>query len=276
MVSTIDTAFVQTYNAEAHNAFQRKGFKLRNMTRSGTIMAETVYWQKVSALTTQAKTRNAMHTFQDMPHSVVSATMTDRYVPTIIDKLDLLKLNIAELQLHATNHALALGRWADEQVYDVMVAGASATTLGGGDTVTLTVDHMLAVPEAFNSANIPDDGMRFCMVTPKTWTRMLKVDEFSNADYVGANNPMFAGVTAKQWGGVFWFMDTLPDVDGNNVATNLAWHQRCVGHGVAKEFETVITYENLYSAHVAVSCLSSGAAVIDNTGVFKFLVDELA
>ena len=274
MASTIDLSFIEQYNAFAHNAYQRDGFKLHRMTRSGTVTGDTVYWQKVGALTTQGKPRNAMHSFQDMTHSVVSTTMTDRYVPTIIDKLDLLKQNIDEMRLHAENHMYALGTWADTQIYDVMVAGANATTLGGGNGVALTATHLMSVPEAFNEANVPNDGRRFCMVSPKTWSKMLLLDEFSNADYVAPEMMIYKNLTAKMWAGVTWFMDTLPTKDGNNVASNIAWHADCIGHGINKEFETVFSYENLYSAHVAVSCVSSGAAVIDDNGVYSFFVDE--
>ena len=84
MVSTIDTAFIEQYNADAHNAYQRDGFMMQRMTRSGTVRGTTVYWQKVAALTAQDKPRNAMHSFTDMTHTRVSATMVDKYVPTLI------------------------------------------------------------------------------------------------------------------------------------------------------------------------------------------------
>ena len=96
------------------------------------------------------------------------------------------------------------------------------------------------------------------------------------ADYVSPDMLIYKNITAKQWAGVTWFMDTLPDVDtgATEVADNLAWHADCLGHGINKEFETVWSYENTYSAHVAVSCVSSGAAVIDDNGVYLFKVDE--
>ena len=275
MASTISTAFIEQYNAEAHNAYQRDGFKMHRMTRSGSVTGDVVYWQKVGALTTQGKTRNGVHNFQDMTHTVVSATMVDRYVPTIIDKLDLLKLNIDEMRLHAVNHMYALGDWADQQIYDVILAGVSET-LGGGDAVALTVDHMLEVPEKFNDNKVPNDGRRYCMVSPKTWTKMLGINEFSNADYVGTDNLVYKNLMAKSWAGVLWFMDTMPTVAGTNVASNIAWHAQCVGHGINKEFETLITYENTMSANVAVSCVSSAAAVIDDTGCFAWAVDAAA
>ncbi len=276
MASTITNAFIEQYNADAHNAYQRHGFKMQRMTRSGTVRAKTVYWQVIGTLTAQDKPRNAMHNFQDMPHSTVSAAMVDKYVPTIIDDLDLLKLNIDERRLHAENHMHALGRWSDEQIRDVMNAGAGST-IGPGNGVALTVDHMLEVPEFFNLAEVPDDGGRFCMVRPKVWSKMLKVDEFSNADYVGTADLPFRGMTAKRWAGVMWLMDTLPSLNtGNDVASNLVWHSRAVGHGSNKEFETKITFENLFSAHVAVSEISQGAEVIDPVAVAKWDVDEAA
>ena len=156
-----------------------------------------------------------------------------------------------------------------------METGANATDLGGGSTVTMTVAHMLNVVDAFNEGNIPNDGNRFCMVSAKTWSKMLRFDEFSNADYVGPDRLPFNGLTAKNWAGVFWFMNTLPNVDtgATEVATNLAWHKRAVGH-MNKSFDIRITYENIFSAYAAVSSCSQGAAVIDSNAVWKFSVDE--
>ncbi|WP_152828798.1 phage capsid protein [Fertoeibacter niger] len=96
----IDQAFVEEYNAQVHLDYRQMGSRLQNMTRKGTVQAKSVHWQRFGHLTTQTKARRAQHTFQTPDHNTVTASMTDHYVPTMVDDLDLLKLNIDEKNSH--------------------------------------------------------------------------------------------------------------------------------------------------------------------------------
>lgn len=273
MVPTIDVAFIEEYNADVHLTFQQLGSRLMNTTRKGAVRAKTVYWQIFGALAAQSKTRNAQHTFIDPEHTQASAAMVDWYVPTLIDDLDLLKLNIDEKNTHARAHVGALGRKVDDVLIAAMTAGANATDLGGV-TFAWTYEMMMNVITTFQVNEVPDDGQRFCAVHPYAWSQMLKIAEFANADYVGQEFlPFKGGMTAKMWMGVIWM--PLPNIawstgGGNalNVASNLAWHQSAVGHGVNKEIDTQWDWENTYSAWSCVSSMSLGASVIEDTGVY--------
>jgi len=59
-----------------------------------------------------------------------------------------------------------------------------------------------------------------------------------------------------------------------NEALNIAWHKSVVGHGVNKEIDTIWDWENTYSAWSAVSCMSLGAKIIEDTGCY--LVSSLS
>lgn len=286
MPPTIDIAFIEEYNADVHLNFQQLGSRLMNTTRKGTVMAKSVYWQKFGTLVAQTKTRNAQHTFQDPEHTRVKADMADWYVPTLIDDLDLLKLNIDEKNTHVRAHVGALGRKVDEILLSVMEQGANATNLGDA-TSTFDYDVAMNIVTTFMKNEVPDDGQRFCALHPHAWAQFLKVPEFANADYVGMDQlPFKGGMTAKFWMGVLWmplpniFYDSAAHAGGDggvsgtlttvaNEAVNLAWHRSVVGHGVNKEIETNWDWENTYSAWSCVSCMSLGAAIIEDVAVFQ-------
>lgn len=270
MAPTIDVAFTEEYNADVHLKFRQMGSRLMNTTRKGTVMAKSVYWQVFGMLVAQTKGRNAQHIFQDPEHTRVKADMADWYVPTLIDDLDLLKLNIDEKQAHAGAHVAALGKKADQILIDTMVAGAAADL--GDATKAFDYNMAMSVITTFQVNEVPDDGQRFCALHPYAWAQFLKVPEFANADYIGEENlPFKGGMTAKFWMGVLWM--PLPNIGLSvgatpNIATNLAWHKSVVGHGTNKEITTNWDWENTYSAWSAVSCMSLGSAIIEDTGCY--------
>jgi hypothetical protein len=271
MASTIDVAFIEEYNADVHLTYRQMGSRLQNMTRKGTVQAKSVYFQLFGTLAAQSKTRNAEHTFIDPTHTKVKADMTDYYVPTLIDDLDLLKLNIDEKRSHAAAHAAALGKKTDEVLITAMEAGANSTDAGDA-SAAWDFDTAMSVVTKFSVNEVPDDGQRFCAMHPYAWAQFLKVSEFANADYIGQDSlPFKGGMTAKQWMGVTWF--PLPNiahgVAATNVATNLMWHRSAVGHGVNAEINTIWDYENTRSAWSCVSSMSLGAKVIEDTGIYK-------
>lgn len=269
MASTIDVAFVEEYNASVHILYQQKGSRLQNTTRKGRVEGKSVYFQKFGGLAAQQKTRNAEHVFIDPEHTRVKADMADWYVPTLVDDLDLLKLNIDERGAHQTVHVAALGRKVDEILLAAMTAGAAGEV--GDATKPFGYEMAMRVLTQFSVDEVPDDGDRFCALHPFAWAQFLQVPEFANADYVGADRLPFAGgMTAKMWMGIMWM--PLPNIALStggtpNIASNVAWHRSAVGHGVNKEIDTIWDYENTRSAYSCVSKMSLGATVIEDKGV---------
>lgn len=286
MAPTIDVAFIEEYNADVHMLFRQMGSRLMNMTRKGRVMAKRVYFQKFGLLTAQTKTRNAIHTMQDPAHTQVFADMADWYVPTLIDDLDLLKLNIDEKNAHVRAHVAALGKKTDEIIRDTIEGGAGQDL--GDATAAFGYGHAMRVVNEFTVNEVPDDGERYCALHPYAWSQLLTVNAFANADYIGpANLPYAGGMQMKEWMGVKWF--PLPNIyleagvtgtspagtsTVQNQAVNLAWHRSIVGHGVNSEIDTKWDWENLYSAWSCVSAMSLGATIIEDTGAF--LVSSLS
>lgn len=281
MAPTIDVAFVEEYNADVHLKFRQMGSRLMNTTRKGAVRGKKVYWQVFGRLTAQQKARNAQHTFLDPEHTRVSADMADWYVPTLIDDLDLLKLNIDEKNAHVASHVSALGIKTDDILIAAIEAGAGSDL--GDATVAFGYGHAMRIINKFMTNEVPDDGQRFCALHPYAWSQFLQVKEFANADYIGQDAlPFKGGMTAKFWMGVYWM--PMPNVyhetaggggtstggvsTVQNQAVNFCWHRSAVGHGVNSEIDTIWDWENTYSAWSAVSSMSLGASVIDAEGVF--------
>jgi hypothetical protein len=276
MAPTIDLAFIEEYNSQVHLLYRQYGSRLQNMTRAGTVQGEHVRFQRFGHLSAYQKTRNAIHTFQDPEHSNVRATMADYYVPTLIDKLDLLKLNIDERNAHARAQVAALGQQVDAIILTAMTTGMTTIEPAAGPTApdevgdaaaAWTYDNFMSVVTQFQVREVPDDGRRFCALHPFAWAQALQVPEFANADYVGpAQLPFAGGMTGKSWMGVMWF--ALPNIShAADVASNIAWHQDAVGHGVNSDIETNWDWENDRSAWSCVSMMSCGSTVIDIDGV---------
>tara|TARA_B110000037_G_scaffold214283_1_gene269955 strand:- start:61 stop:888 length:828 start_codon:yes stop_codon:yes gene_type:complete len=270
MTSTIDVAFIEEYNADVHMKYRQMGSRLQAMTRKGTIQAKSVTFQVFGALVAQGKTRNAEHTFLDPAQTKVTATMADYYVPTLVDDLDLLKLNIDEKRAHAGAHVAALAKKTDDVLKAAMEAGANSTDLGDASAIW-DYDTAMDIVTTFTENEVPDDGNRFCALHPRAWKQFLKVPEFANADYVGQEQLPFSGsMTAKFWMGTLWMpMANITRNGTSGVSTNLAWHRSSVGHGVNKEISTNWDYENTRSAWSCVSSMSLGACVVEDTGIYK-------
>ncbi len=93
--------------------------------------------------------------------------------------------------------AYALGRKTDEMI---IAALATANTLTVAEANTgLTIGKVLSAFEQLGTADVPDDGERYCLVGYKQWSQLLQIDEFANSEFVGSDDLPFNGTQAKRW-----------------------------------------------------------------------------
>lgn len=288
MVSTIDTAFVEQYNTDVLHVLQRMEPKFPGMARPGRVNGDTAYWQRYGTLGTQTKVRGARLTATDIAHTRKSVTIADSYVYSEIDDLDLLKINVDERQAYARAHVAALNREKDDVALTAWIAGVGAD-LGPGNGVALALSHALDLMEWFSDNHVPDDGRRFVAVSPKTWSKLLQIDQFANADYLTsaeAGRP-FEGATAKRWLTFNWFMHAtakdpateaskggLPIVAATEVVSNLAWHTDMVGFADQGYVPATWDWENDLQGWSCGSRMAIGACVLEPDGVQLWSVDE--
>lgn len=298
MPANIENAFIELYTSEVLNTYQDMGYVLPSFCKQGAVMAEKLYWHKLAKLDSGDVVKNDFsdHVLAGQEHSMVSIETENREVPSGMHSLQMLKTNVDFRQGYIKNQLALLGRRADQQVVTAFNAGKNASILGPGFDVGLAVDHIYQLRETFDMNYIPNDGRRNVFVTPRIWSQLLQIEEFVNADYLGADQLPLAGMglTAKAFQTFNWiqYIDAIrtplkangdPWVSGTdaanlrvgNVARCMAWHEECMGHGTTSAPATTITYENIKSAWAIITRQAMGATVVDNVGVYAFDVDEL-
>lgn len=273
MSHTIDEAFVRQYEADVHLAYQRMGTKLRATVRnkSGIVGLSTTF-QKIGKGAAVSKARHADITPMNLEHSNVTCTLSDWYAGDFIDKLDELKTNINERQAVLDSGAFALGRKTDELIIDQL---AATTTHVGDYSTALTRKLILDALEAAHAADWPEDGKWFGVVAPHAWGELLRLDEFSRSEFVGADGlPWKDGKRYRNWLGVNWMQHTGLPLASTDDRDCYLYHSSAVGHGSGAEVQSDFDWVGPKAAWFVNNMMSQGAVLIDASGVIEIRVDD--
>jgi Phage capsid protein len=289
--TSIPNAFIKQYESDVHDIFQREGGYLRPTVRMKTgIVGMSTTFQKVGKGIATTKARHGVVTPMNIDHTPILCTLEDFYAPDWVDKLDEAKTNIDERGAIARAGAWAIGRKVDEQIFTALDSTSEAT-------VTITVTNratirasMAAFVEAAWDNDVPNDGQVFGALTPRAWSQVMLLDEFSNSQWVGANSlPWTTGMPTggkfKDWNGVKWMMHTGLPGKGTATAANFIWHKMGIGYATGAhannnaENDAVradIWWSGERQAHLITHSMSGGAALIDTTGVIQATIDDTA
>lgn len=274
---SIDQAFIVKFNRDVHLDYQQKQSKFRSLVRTDAdVMAEKVRFQRIGTLSVTGKARNGDVQIQNPEHSYVDCPLIDRYGAVLIDKLDLTKLNTPVREAYVSNMAWAFARETDDQIIDAMEAGA--VTNIGGFSGGLSANTALLAREALDDEEVDSDGQCYCAITPRQWSHLMKIEQFANADYVGATNLPWknVGLEMKLWNRVFWFQSTrLPGVKTTQAKCYM-WHRRSIGHAIGSEVSATWAWENLKQGWSGVGSMSMNAVVIDSDGLVEIRVNDQA
>ncbi len=264
MSTSIEQAFVKHFQADVHMAYQRMGSKLRQTVRSKSgIQGSSTVFQTVGAGTAATKARHGAIPVMNVDHAAVECFLADYYAGDWVDRLDDLKVKSDERDVIANAGAYALGRKTDELI--IAQLDTSANEAGTGDD-GLTKGKVLAAFEALGTKDVPDDGQRYAVVGWKQWSELLGIEEFANADYVGADELPWRGTQAKRWLGTLWMPHSgLTLADG--VRRCHWYHKTAVGHASGSEVKTDITWHGDRAAYFVANSMSQGAVIVDSDGV---------
>jgi hypothetical protein len=275
--ATIDQAFVKQFQAEVHEAFQRQGSKLRPTVRgkTGVHGASTVF-PRVGRGTAAAKARNGAVPVMNLDYSTVECFLQDYYAGEWVDRLDEIKTNVDERTVVANAGAYALGRKTDELIIaalDTATQEAAGTAAGTTDTDGMTRAKVLMAFEMLGAADVPDDGQRFAIVGWKQWSELMSIEEFASSQYVGDADLPWKGTQAKRWLGALWMPHSGLTKTGN-LRFCYFYHRTAIGHAVAQDVTTDITWHGDRAAHFVSNMMSQGAVMIDDAGVVRMRAAE--
>ncbi|MBI0433772.1 phage capsid protein [Roseomonas sp. KE0001] len=277
MSASIDQVFAKQFQSEVHAAYQRQGSKLRPTVRSKTdIRGASTIFPIVGRGTAAAKARNGAVPVMNLAHSNVECFLQDYYAGEWIDRLDELKTNVDERQVVANAGAYALGRKTDELIIaalDTATQEAVGTAPGTGDTDGLTKAKVLMAFEMLGAADVPDDGNRFAIVGWKQWSQLLQIEEFANANYVGDDELPWKGTQVKRWLGATWMPHSGLTRSGS-LRFCYFYHKTAVGHAVAQDIATDITWHGDHAAYFVNNMMSQGSVLIDQAGVVRMRAAE--
>ncbi len=285
MSTSIDTAFITSYEAKVHEVFQRKGSYLKEAVRMKTdVVGSTAIFQKIGKGVATTKARHGTITPMNQTHTAPSCTLADFYAGDWVDRLDEAKTNINERDVIASGGAMALGRKVDDQITTVL----DTTTQ---TVVTLTVTSKAAIlataiqfAEAAWANDVPNDGEVYCVVTARYWSQLMLLDQFSKVEFVTASGMSFSSGPSvgmgrwKDWNGIKWKMQTGLPGAGTSTAKCFIWHKSAIGYAVAKSAGNIagqesvaadITWHGDRAAHFVNHMMSGQACMIDDTGVIE-------
>lgn len=295
MSTTIDQSFVRQYERDVHDVFQMEGSVLKPTIRfKPNIKGKSTTFQKVGTGTATTKARHGTITPMNQTHTAIECTLSDFYAGDWVDKLDEAKINIDERMAIARGGAWALGRKVDDQLMTTLDTTSQTT-------VTITVTSFAAVKNGMLNAveNLVSNkayrvGVVYGILSPVMWSRMMAIEEFASADYVGAEGMEFSKAPPvngmfKFWAGVKWTVH--PENPGVGTATSkmFVYNKMSVGYAAGafpgnlagsmsgeSPVGADITWHGDRAAHFVNHAMSGGSCMIDDTGVIEINADDTA
>jgi len=275
MSTSITVAFVKSYTDDVKDAFQRQGSLLLNTVRyEPNVVGSTHTFYRIGKGTATTKARHGKITPMNQTHNALEATLVDFYAGDWVDKLDENKISINERQALARGGAFALGRKIDEQIITALDSTTEATVSWTVTSEAAVRNALIEMAEALWANDVPNDGMAFGLLTPRSWSRAMTVEEFSDSDYIGMENLPFrdgpaTNVRMKSWNGINWMMHTGLPGTGTSSADNFVFHQTAVGYASGQEISADITWHGDHAAHFVNHMMSGGCVLIEDAGVIR-------
>ena len=266
MAVTVSTAFITGYERDVHEAYQRRGSKLRQTVRHAEgVVGSTHVFQKVGKGVAVNKSRHSDITPMNVEHTNVTATLVDSYAGDFIDKLDLDKMNIDERRVIINAGAAALGRKVDSDIITQM----DATTTADSSVATMTLAKVLTNHATLGNNDVFEAGKMWAIVGYTEWNDLLSIQQFASADYV-TDLPFLAGHEAKRWMGTTWMPHTgLEDLLSGAVAKSFWWHEDAIGHAQGSEVQSDFDWMGVKGAWWVMNFMAQGSILIDVNGVVE-------
>lgn len=291
MSTSITTSFIRQYERDVHHIFQLEGGFLRPSVRMKTdVVGSSTTFQKIGKGVATTKARHGTITPMNQTHTATEVTLADFYAGDWVDKLDEAKVNIDERMAIAKGGAWALGRKVDSQIITILDTTSESTISITVTSNAAVLNGLLQMVEALDDNDVPNDGGRYAILTPRMWARAQKVKEFNSADYVGANGQTLTeGAPLSQrwlaWNGVLWKVHTALPGKGTSTAANFIWHKNAVAYATGAHAGNVaanegvaadITWHGDRASHFVNHMMSGQAGLIDTTGVIQSTSDDTA
>jgi hypothetical protein len=274
MSTSIDKAFIKQFESEVHMAYQDHGFKLREFVRvKAGIVGSSTTFQKSGKGTATSKSRHGVIPPMNADHTPVECVLADYYAGDWVDKFDELKTNVDERMVVAKTAAYAIGRKSDNLIITALDATTNTISVNRSAITQTVLSDMIT---RLGERDVPvDDGQLAAVVSFSVWGKLLTLDEFASADFVGDDLPYAKAVGARNWLGAVWMPHTGLTKTGNDRKCYM-FHKTGVGLASGQDIVVETQYYADRASTWVHAAMSQGAVVIDGSAVEEFIVNEAA
>lgn len=292
MATQITNSFVRQYESEVHHLFQRQGGYLRQSVRTkDNVQGSSTTFQKIGKGTATTKARHGVITPMNQDHTAIECTLADFYAGDWVDKLDEAKINHDERMAIAKGGAWALGRKVDDQILTAMDGTSQTAIIWTYGSVHQVENSLLNTLRDLDDSDVPNDGQRFVVLSPRAYAAAMKVDSFRSGDYVDVSNKtMEQGqpiMTWRRWMNANFTSHAGVSGVGSATAKGFAYHRDAVGYATGNHSQNAaqndgmfiaadITWHGDRAAHFVNHMMSGGACLIDDTGCYELTLDDTA
>lgn len=266
MSQNVANWFQQVWESEVKLKYQQTEAKLRNTVRTKTnVKASETHFPRADTMEVGDKERGGLVPVSNPDMDKVTCQLSAKYGGTYVDSIDEIQTSSDERAVHVKNAAAAHGRRTDKLIIG---AAMQATDHIIGDFSTgLTLELVQLATIALDEAEVPDDGDRYALVTPRAWQQLMKLEEFSSADFIGQDKlPWVHPDGAKRWNGCLWTKHNGL-TKTTTQATNVIYHKSAIGHAIGQDLKTKWSWENTRDAWFLNTSMFQGACLIDGKGV---------
>lgn len=263
MASNIASSYVTQYNDEVKIAYQQKAPKLFEAGRKAlNVVGSTYNFHTMGKVTANTKSLDADITYLNPSQGQVAVTLADVYAAIFVGSLDALKTNVDLKRYYVESAAAAISRGIDASI---ITALATATTTTTTTTGGMTIAKILEARLALDLQDVdPED--RFLVMSPKQIGDLYALTSFTSADWKGLAEVDQTGI-GSAYGFNIIKHTALPLATVNR--TCFAFNRQSLGIAVGSDVKTVVERVPQKNGDQALTTVSLGAGIIDQTGIYK-------
>jgi hypothetical protein len=300
MSTSVDQAYVNTYESIVRHLAQQGTTRLRPWVQERSVQSEAHNWERMASTAAASKAAGVVATPDDNTEwsRRVSQPATFHTGDTTQHE-DIVQMIVDPNSNYARAQGMAMRRAHDDSIIAAMsgtaldgdgnavvfpVGNVSATNPNGlnqvvGDgTTELTFDAVTEVTELFMANDVDPDDQKVMVIGPKQARKLLQLTEATSGDY-NAMRPLTAKGYVESWMGYTWILSNRlpnPDTTDGDIEC-FAMTKRAMGFQVNKDIWARISEDPSISYAWRVYCASTfGCVRVEDEQIVKlFLADTV-
>lgn len=226
---TDNTVLATKYATEfTANYEQKQSFLRGTVTTEGEVKGDKfIFIIESTADTAVSRGANGMIPVADDNQSSTTLTLAEYHHLARKTNFNVFSSSVPQRMSMQRRGIISLNNKTDQLILDQLETTAYNT---GGATVA-TLSLMLEACSMLDSMYVPDDGERYGLLTPRAYAHLMKVSQFTSADYV-PDRPFMRFTQWRNWNGVKWCRHPNLPGKGTSSAKCFVYHKSACGHGL--------------------------------------------